>query len=533
MSSNISADPGPETVSTNPATGEVLGRSPRDTLETLREKLRRAHAAQPAWAETPVNERARAILRVRDFLVEHTDALAATISRESGKTRLDALATEVLPAAMAASYYARRAEGFLRTRRASAGNWLLAHKACRIRRVAWGVIGVISPWNYPFGIPFSEVVMGLLAGNGVVLKVASASQMVGRALERCFEAAGLPEGLFAYVNLPGHLAGRAFLEAGIDKLFFTGSVAVGKELMAKAAETLTPLCLELGGNDPMLVCPDADLERAAGGAAWAGMQNCGQSCGGVERIYVHQDVFEPFLKVLGEKVRGLRVGVDLGDPGEHVDLGAMTTQEQLHTVRRHLQDALDRGAVIYAQSACPDDAPGNFLSATVVVHVDHSMLLMREETFGPVVGVMPVADMDEAVRLANDGPLGLTASVWSRDRKGARRLAARLQAGTVTINDHLMSHGLPGTPWGGFKQSGIGRTHGPLGFAEMTQPQCVVDDLLPGVKKDLWWYPHGPDLYAGLKGALDFLYARRPSQRLAGLRRLAKVFPRMWREGCG
>jgi len=528
MSASASGDLSLETISTSPATGEVLGRSPLDTLETLRGKLRRARAAQPAWAETPVNKRARGILRVRDFLVEHADELAATISRASGKTRLDALATEVLPAAMAASYYARHAKDLLKTRRLSAGNLLFATISSRIRRVPWGVIAVISPWNYPLGIPFSEVVMGLLAGNAVVLKVATQTQMVGRALERCFQSAGLPEGVFAYVNLPGPVAGKALLQAGVGKLFFTGSVAAGRELMAKAAETLTPLCLELGGNDPMLVCPDADLQRAAGGAVWAGMQNCGQSCAGVERIYVHQDVFEPFLRLLGEKVRALRVGLDTD---HEVDLGAMTTREQREIVRRHVQDALDRGATVYAQSACPQDAPGNFFPATVLTGVDHSMLLMREETFGPVVGVMKVADMDEAVRLANDSELGLTASVWSRDRKGARRLAARLQAGTVTINDHLVSHGLPGTPWGGFKQSGIGRTHGPLGLAEMTQPQCIVEDLMPGVKRDLWWYPHGPDLYAGLKGALDFLYARKLRRRLAGLWRLAKVFPRVWRGG--
>jgi succinate-semialdehyde dehydrogenase/glutarate-semialdehyde dehydrogenase len=391
--------------------------------------------------------------------------------------------------------------------------------------VPWGVVGIISPWNYPFAIPFSEVVMGLLAGNAVVLKVASQTQIVGRALERCFLSAGLPEGIFAYVNLPGHLAGTALLEAGINKIFFTGSTAVGKQLMAKAAETLTPLCLELGGNDPMLVCPDADLERAAGGAVWAGMQNCGQTCAGVERIYVHQDVYQPFLDLLAEKVRARRVGPDTD---HRVDLGAMTTPQQMEKVRRHVRDALERGATIYAQSACPQDSPGHFLPAMVLTGVDHSMPLMREETFGPVVGVMQVADVDEAVRLANDGELGLTASVWSRNRKAARKLAARLQAGVVTINDHLISHGLPETPWGGFKQSGLGRTHGALGFAEMTQPQCLVDDFMPGVKRNLWWHPHSPDVYAGIKGILHFLYGPRLCDRLAGVWRLAKFFPRMF-----
>jgi len=514
-----------ETISVSPTTGQVLGQSPLNTAADLVQLVTRARAVQPDWAETRVRQRARAMLRVRDYLVEHADDLAEIISRENGKTRLDALVTEVLAAAMAATYYARHANAFLKGPRLRAGSLLLANKRSRIRHVPWGVIGIISPWNFPFGIPFSEVAMGLLAGNAVILKVATQTQMVGRALERCIQAAGLPEGLFAYVNLPGPVAGDAFLAAGINKLFFTGSVAVGKELMAKAARTLTPLCLELGGNDPMLVCADADLDRAAAGAVWAGMQNCGQSCGGVERIYVHADVYEPFVALLAEMVRALRVGQD----ADHdVDLGAMTTRRQMETVQRHVQDAIQRGAKVLAQSACPE-GPGNFLPAMVLTDVDHSMLLMREETFGPVVGVMKVSDMDEAVALANDSHLGLTASVWSRNRKAARKLAARLQAGAVTINDHLMSHGLPETPWGGFKESGIGRTHGRIGFAEMTQVQCIVDDIMPGVKRDLWWYPHGPKVYRGIRGMLDFLYARSLRRRLTGLWRLVKTFPRMFR----
>lgn len=498
--------------------------SPADSVESLREKVARAREAQSGWAALPVRERARAIFRIRDWVVSHADELAEIIRGENGKTRIDALATEVLPAALAATYYARHARRLSTPQRLWPATWVMFNKSSRVHRRPWGVIAVISPWNYPFGIPFSEVVMGLLAGNGVVLKVASQTPKVGRALERCFLAAGLPEGLFAYVELPGRVAGDALLEAGIHKLFFTGSVSVGKRLMAKAAETLTPVCLELGGNDPMLVAADADLDRAAAGAVWAGMQNCGQSCAGIERIYVHRDVYEPFLERLGDRVRALRVGLET----EHqVDLGAMTTAEQVQTVRRHIEDALARGAKVFAQSGCP---PGpQFLPAMVLTGVDHSMLVMREETFGPVVGVMQVEDMDEAVRLANDTEFGLTASVWSRNRRRARQLGSRLQAGVVTINDHLVGHGLPETPWGGFKQSGIGRTHGAIGMAEMTQVQCVVDDFLPGVKNDLWWHPHRPGIYAGLKGLMEMLYGPGLARRARGLWAALKIAPRMFR----
>jgi acyl-CoA reductase-like NAD-dependent aldehyde dehydrogenase len=524
MSHDQSIDISTHTVCRNPATGEVLGRSPITPVEDLTEIVQRARAAQRTWAALSIEERVRAMARVRDYVVTHVEELAEAIARDSGKTRVDALVTEVFPAALAADYYRRHARRFLKDRWIRPGSILLANKVSRIARAPYGVIGVISPWNYPFSIPFSEVVMGLLAGNAVILKTATETQIVGRALERALLAAALPEGVFAYVNIPGRLAGSALLKAGIDKLFFTGSVAVGKQLMAEAAATLTPLVLELGGNDAMLVCEDADLQRAAAGAAWAGFQNCGQSCGGVERIYVHEKAYGDFMLLLKEKVEALRVGYDASFD---VDMGAMTTERQVQTVRRHVEDALAKGAIIYARSPEPEGGGvGNLLPALVLTDVTHEMLVMKEETFGPVVGVMKVRDMEDAVRLANDSHLGLTGSVWSRSWGAAEKLARRLQAGVVTINDHLMSHGLAETPWGGFKQSGIGRTHGAIGFAEMTQPKVIVHDILPFARRNMWWYPHGKGLYRGLLGALQFLYGRSLSHRLKGLWQLLRIVPR-------
>jgi succinate-semialdehyde dehydrogenase/glutarate-semialdehyde dehydrogenase len=454
---------------------------------------------------------------IRDHLVEKADALAEVISRDNGKTRIDALATEVVPATMAISFYSKKAKKFLRDRRLPTGNIMLMNKRSKIVRVPCGVIGIVSPWNYPFAIPFSEVIMGLLAGNAVILKTASETQMVGLALKEAVDAARMPEGVFSFVNMPGRVIGDALLDNGIDKLFFTGSVDVGKKLMAKAAETLTPLSLELGGNDAMLVCEDADLHRAAGGAVWAGFSNCGQSCGGVERIYVHESAYEPFLEILKRKVEALRVGdgVNLDK-----DMGAMTTQRQIDTVNRHVEEALARGAVIHAQSAVPGDAESkSFLPATVLTNVNHDMQVMREETFGPVVGVMKVKDMEEAV-------VGLTGSVWTKNARKGEVIARKIQAGAVTINDHLMSHGLAETPWGGFKESGIGRTHGEIGFNEMTQPQVIVNDILPLVKRNLWWHPFDEKVYHGLKGVMEVPYARGLKRRLAGLWNLVKILPR-------
>jgi succinate-semialdehyde dehydrogenase/glutarate-semialdehyde dehydrogenase len=516
-----------KTICLDPATGEVLGYSLENTVDELNEAVPKAREAQLQWAALEVRDRVKALSGIKSWLVDHFDTLALAIAQDNGKTRTEALATEVLPAIMALSHYQGNAARFLKPERIPPSSLLLANKWSKLVRVPYGVVAIISPWNYPFAIPFSEVVMALLAGNAVILKTATQTQMVGRALEKCFQAANLPDGLFTFLNLPGSVIGDALLQAGVDKLFFTGSVSVGRHLMVQAAATLTPLVLELGGNDAMLVCADVDLERASSGALWAGFQNCGQSCGGVERIYVHQAVYDAFLEKLCRKVETLRTGL----PTDHeTDMGCMTTRTQMETVNRHLEDALAKGAVIAAQSTIPAGmTQGNFLPATVLTRVDHSMVVMTEETFGPIVGVMPVRDMEEALALANDSRYGLTGSVWSRDTAKAEQIGRRIRAGVITINDHLMSHGMAETPWGGFKASGMGRTHGRIGFHEMTQPQVVVHDLLSFTKRNLWWHPYSEALYRGLSGALQLFYGNSLRSRLGGILPLLRVLTRIFR----
>ena len=529
MSGSMEAHVIPEIEATpccDAVTGETLCHSPLHTSEELKEAIEAGRVAQTIWAAMPVKERVKRMKPIRDYMMANLDELAETVARDVGKTRIDAMAAEVLPATMALTYYCGKAKGFLKPRSVMPGNLFLSNKWSKIHRVPFGVIGVISPWNYPFSIPFSEVVMGLLAGNAVVLKTASETQAVGLALQRCFAAADLPEGLFSFINMPGRIAGDAFLELGIDKLFFTGSVPVGKMLMGKAAETLTPVSLELGGNDAMLVCEDADLHRAANGAVWGGLQNAGQSCGGVERVYVHAAVYDPFMKLLKTKVEALRVGYD---KDHTTDIGAIATQRQLELVKRHMEDALAKGASIHAQSKHPKDPQqGNFYPPTVLTGVDHGMLVMSQETFGPLIGVMKVASMEDALVLANDSDLGLTGSVWSTNRKKADALGRRIMAGAITINDHLMSHGLAETPWGGFKESGIGRSHGAIGFTEMTESQVVVRDILPFVKRNLWWYPVSPRVYRTLKGVVQTLYSPTWKGKASGLGRVLMGLPRMF-----
>jgi len=485
-----------------------------------------ARRAQKHWEAFPLKMRIQYIKRVKDYITERADEIAEIISLANGKTLTDALATEVLPSIAAIDYYCGNARKFMSDKKIPLKTLLFLNKRSLAVRVPYGVVGIISPWNYPFSIPFSEVVMALLAGNAVLLKAAGETADVARLLKRCFEAVALPEHVFNSVNMPGVITGDAFLDAGIDKLFFTGSVKVGKYLMKQASKRLTPLVLELGGNDPMIVCEDADLERAAAGAVWAGFSNAGQSCGGVERIYVHKSVYDDFLNILKNKVESLRIG---GGLDFNTDIGPLSVERQVKKVNEHVAEAVKKGARIYAKSDVPKGLKGNFLPCLVVTEVNHSMLLMKEETFGPVVGVMPYDEIDEAVELANDSNLGLTASVWSKNGKKALQIARRIKAGSVTINDHLMSHGIAATPWGGFKESGIGRTHGETGFLEMTQPQVIVNDIMPFAKRDFWWHPNSKRVYDGLKGALLFFYGKGIAKRLGGLKNLMEIFPDTFR----
>jgi succinate-semialdehyde dehydrogenase/glutarate-semialdehyde dehydrogenase len=336
--------------------------------------------------------------------------------------------------------------------------------------------------------------------------------MVGLEIVKIMSRGDLPEGLFHLLIGPGRGTADAMLKSGIDKIFFTGSTATGRELMQKAARHLTPVSLELGGKDAMIVLPDADLERAANGAAWAGYSNAGQSCGSVERLYVHESVHDRFMGLLAEKTLAMRFGPD---KDFNVEMGSMTTRDQWETVNRQVKSALKKGARIVAQSKKGAVVSGSFYPPILMTGVDHSMEIMREETFGPVIPVMKFKNVEEAVRMANDSPMGLTASVWTRNTRLGMKIARELQAGVTTVNDHLYTHGQPETPWGGWKNSGIGFTHSSLGLLEMSRAKLVNWDILPS-RRNVWWFPYDRNTYNGMKATLRFAFPRSAADLFIG-----------------
>lgn len=477
-----------EIISINPATLEVIGRTPVTPDAKVREAVAAARAAQPAWARVPVKDRAACLLDAREALIGHLEEIAHTITIDNGKPLAESVSAELYPVAELLWAFAHAAGRLLGDERLPIGPLRLWQRRSRLIRRPVGVVGIIAPWNYPFSIAAGSTALALLAGNAVLLKPSSATALAGRAVAGIFEAAGLPPGIFQH--LPGTAAtGRSLIEARVDRILFTGSVAAGREVMRDCAERLIPLTLELGGKDPMIVREDADLDHATSGAVWAAFTNAGQCCASVERCYVHESILDHFVELAARKALSLKVGNGL-DP--EVDVGPLTTSAQLEHVEAHVLDARARGAYAHCGGERLRDRIGYFFPPTILTGCDQSFACVRDETFGPVLPVMPFSDDGQAIRLANDSAYGLTASIWSRDLGIARRMARELQAGTVTINDHLFTHALPLTPWGGMKQSGFGRTHGRLGLHELTQPVHLHEN--PLTRKDPWWF--GYDLAA-------------------------------------
>ncbi|MBA3262826.1 MAG: aldehyde dehydrogenase family protein [Thermoleophilaceae bacterium] len=486
----------------NPATGQIVASVDVVGPERIPELVERARAAQPGWEVLGFEARGQLLRRCQKWVIDNSERIIETIVSETGKAWEDAQMAEVSYAASAFGFWAKNAEKYLADERVKTASPFVKGRKLIVRHVPVGVVGVIGPWNYPLTNSFGDCIPAMAAGNAVILKPSEVTPLTALLMGECVRECGIPDGV--YQVAPGFGETGGALVDAVDFLMFTGSTATGKKVMERAAKTLTPLALELGGKDPMLVCADADLERAANAAVHYSMQNAGQTCISTERVYVEAPVYDQFVSLVTQKVGELRQGAPRG-PGS-VDLGAMIHPPQSDIVEAHVRDAVEKGARV-AAGGHRSDSNGHFYEPTLLLDVDHSMAAMREETFGPTLPIMKVADADEGVRLSNDSPYGLQASIWTKDAAKGERLARRIEAGAVTVNDAQINYVALELPMGGWKSSGLGSRHGADGIRKYTKKQAIVITRL-APKRDLHMLPYSAKRTKLIARMLKLVYGR-------------------------
>ncbi len=470
----------------NPATGALIGTVAARSPEDVTAMVDRARVAQPGWEALGFEGRGRILRRMQKWTLDNSERIIDTIVRENGKTYEDAQLAELSYAAAAFGFWAKNAPKYLADEKIRSGSPFVLGRKLAVRYAPIGVVGVIGPWNYPLTNSFGDCIPALAAGNSVLLKPATLTPMTSLLMREGLLECGVPEDVFQVTVGEGSAIGNSLIDA-VDFIMFTGSTEVGKKVMARAGETLTGVAMELGGKDPMIVLRDANLERAANAAVHYSMQNGGQTCISVERVYVEEPVYDEFAAKVTEKMAALRQGVPAGPAS--TDVGAMTSPDQTDLVEEHVNDAVAKGAraVVGGKRRSGE---GDFFEPTLLFDVDHEMECMTEETFGPTLPVMKVADVDEAVRLANDSPYGLQASVWTKDTENGERIARRLESGVVCVNDAQLNYVALELPMGGWKDSGVGSRHGANGIRKYTKQQTLLVTRFAPTNKDIHMLPY-------------------------------------------
>ncbi len=510
--------PGPGAItSINPATEADIATVTALDRDGANDAVAAAKEAYSSWSRTPVAHRAELIGRWMEIMLDEQDELARLVSAEGGKPVAEARLVDVFPGLETLKYFSNHLEKLLAFRPVEPEQLLFRHWKAGYRFDPLGVMAVITPWNYPVGIPMAEIVPALGAGNTVVFKPASATVLTGLYLGDMARRAGFPPGVLNTVALPGSATDALLDHPDVCKVLFTGSVDIGRHVARRCAERIIPAQLELGGKDAAVVAADADLERTARGLVWGAFVNSGQTCASIERAYVHRSVYEPLLERIVELTQELRVG-DPSDPS--TDMGPLTTKGQREIVAHQVAEALAGGAQALTGGANPV-GPGYFYPPTVLVDVTDDMEVIREETFGPVLPIMPVRSVEEGIRRANDSRFGLTASGWTRSDETAQRLQRELEAGVVMINDHVVAFAEATGSWGGLGESGIGRAHGAFGLHELVNIKYVVHDQGNDVATP-WYYPYGADFDQFIEAAMPLLYGR-GLDKYASLNKLAST----------
>ncbi len=486
----------------NPATGAKLAELPISSADEVALAVGRARRAQSGWAALSHKERARLLYGWRSRLMANRGGIVDTLVSETGKPRQEAL-LELLYIADLIGYYCSNAPKFLKDRQISLH--LLKNKRALVAYQPLGVVGVISPWNFPLILSFGDSIAALVAGNGVVIKPSEVTPLTALLVAELAEAGDFPAGLIEVVTGLGE-TGAALIDQA-DLIAFTGGTATGKKVMERASRRLVPVLLELGSKDPMIVLKDANLERAVNGAVTGAFFNAGQVCISVERVYVEEPIYDRFVSRVVEEVNKLRVGRD--PDGQHnIDVGPMTFLPQLEKVERQIEDARQKGATILTGGQRQGDGPGQFYAPTVLTDVRDDMLVMQEETFGPVLPIIKVKDAQEALRRANASRFGLSSSIWTGDATRGAALARQIEAGSTCVNDVLINYTMPEVPFGGIKESGIGYRHGgPEALQKFSRAHSIIIDRF-GLRRELNWMPYSKRTNQMLEGAMKLLFRR-------------------------
>jgi succinate-semialdehyde dehydrogenase / glutarate-semialdehyde dehydrogenase len=499
----------------SPATLEKIGEVAVNTPSEVGAAAARARQAFRVWSSLDIKQRSEIMLAARDSFVSRREELIELICAENGKPRLEAL-VEITYVCDIITFYAKQARRFLSPQRVTPH--LLRNKKVTVHYQPRGVIGMITPWNFPLILTIGEAIPALMSGNAVIIKPSEWTPLIAqrgaRMIHDAFAAHGLPAEILQIVNGYGETGGILVDEA--DMIAFTGSVRTGQAVAARAARRLIPVSLELGGKDPMIVLRDADLERAANAAVWGAFTNSGQVCISVERVYVEDAVADEFTRRVVGKTRALRQGADSIGDERRFDVGAMTFPKQIEVVEEQIADARARGAQVLIGGRRNQNLAGRYFEPTVIVNVDHSMKIMTDETFGPVLPIMRVRDEAEALRLANDSNYGLNASVFTHDRARGERLAEKIEAGMTCVNDVLAGFGVTDAPSGGLKTSGIGKRHGPEGIRRFCHQQAIVSDRF-GMKREPFWFPYSAKTERLLARALGIMFSSRWSSKLKSI----------------
>ncbi|GAC1319423.1 MAG: hypothetical protein NVSMB25_10190 [Thermoleophilaceae bacterium] len=511
----------------NPTTGDILGSVPVTAPGEVGAIVSEVARVQPFWAALPISVRARYMRRTAQVLIDGLESLGELLAREQGRPRSEAYAMELLPSIEALHWISGHGEKILSDEGIRYTQPHLLTKRSFHAFEPLGVVGVFSSWNDPWSGPFLQAAVALMCGNGVVLKPSSLTPLIGRRIEAACERAGLPEGIVRVMH-GGAEAGEALVDSAVAKVFFTGSIETGRAVAVRCAEHGKGAVLELGGKDAQIVLADADLDNAVSGCLWGGLANAGQTSSAIERVYVAREVAQPFRDAVVRGAGALRVGDPLA---WDTAIGPMASGRQFEHVRSLVDEAVAEGATLLCGG--PRELPGlagNFYAPAVLSGVRPQMRLMREEILGPVIPIVEVDSEEEAVVLANDGEFGLGASVWTLDRDRGRRIARRLQAGSVWINEHMYSHGALQCSWGGVKRSGLGRSQSRFGFYECVNVKHIAWE--PSRTRAPWWFPYDETLARALHSSAQLLYGR-DEDRAAALRRgalpLARLVRRMLR----